>query len=91
VAPQVSIRPCRERLRNAGYDPKTDIRFIWTFEQQIVGSNGWEREDVTALLELVRAGRLTPVIDSTHTLPDARDAFEAMEARRIFGKVIVAP
>ena len=25
----------------AGYDPKTDIRFIWTFEHNILGSNGW--------------------------------------------------
>src|SRR4029077_12581456 len=40
----------------AGYDPPEDIRFIWTFELQILGSNGWAREDVTALLDLVQAG-----------------------------------
>ncbi|RDC73661.1 zinc-binding dehydrogenase [Rhodovulum sp. 12E13] len=75
----------------AGYDPKTDIRFIWTFEQQIVGSNGWERADVEALLALVDQGRLTPVIDRTHALPDAHAAFSDMAERRIFGKVLVAP
>ena len=31
----------------AGYDPKEDIRFIWTFElTRSSGSNGWMREDV---------------------------------------------
>jgi NADPH:quinone reductase-like Zn-dependent oxidoreductase len=27
----------------AGYDPVEDIRFIWTFELQVLGSNGWMR------------------------------------------------
>ena len=27
----------------AGYDPHTDIRFIWTAEMDIRGSNGWKR------------------------------------------------
>ena len=36
----------------AGYDPKEDLRFIWTYELQILGSNGWAREDSTTLLDL---------------------------------------
>lgn len=75
----------------AGYDPKTDIRFIWTFEQIIMGSNGWEPEDITALLSLVQSGKLKPVIDSTHSLRNARDAFEALASRKVTGKIVVAP
>lgn len=75
----------------AGFDPKTDIRYIWTFEQTIVGSNGWERDDIDALLGLVQSGKLNPVIDSTHDLSNARDAFEALDQRRVFGKIIVSP
>lgn len=75
----------------AGYDPKTDIRFIWTFEQSIIGSNGWETEDITALLELVKNGKLTPVVDHQFELADTRAAFSALEGREIFGKVIVTP
>src|SRR5262249_42247524 len=37
----------------AGYDPPEDIRFIWTFELKVLGSNGWAREDITALLDMV--------------------------------------
>ena len=47
----------------AGFDPKTDIRFIWTFELQILGSNGWTPDDLTTLLRMVDEGRLRPVID----------------------------
>ena len=43
--------------RHAGYDPKEDIRFIWTFELQVLGSNGWARADVEALMEMVQTGR----------------------------------
>lgn len=75
----------------AGYDPQTDIRFIWTFEQNIIGSNGWETEDITALLALVKDGKLTPVVDHQFDLEDTRAAFAALEGREIFGKVIVTP
>jgi NADPH:quinone reductase-like Zn-dependent oxidoreductase len=45
---------------SAGFDPKEDLRYVWTFELQILGSNEWERDDLVALLELVGAGRLAP-------------------------------
>ena len=38
----------------AGYDPEEDIRFIWTFELKVLGSNGWMRTDIEKLLELVQ-------------------------------------
>jgi len=40
----------------AGYHPPEDIRYIWTFELKILGSNGWAREDIVALLEMVQRG-----------------------------------
>lgn len=75
----------------AGYDPKEDIRYIWTFELNIIGSNGWLREDLEALLSLVRSGKLTPVIDRRLPLERARDAFRLLDERNVFGKVVVAP
>ena len=40
----------------AGFDPKTDLRYVWSFEFDIRGSNSWEREDLTALLDLIASG-----------------------------------
>ena len=75
----------------AGFDPKEDIRYIWTFELNIIGSNGWLLSDLEALLALVRSGKLVPVIDRTLPLRDAREAFRRLDQRAVFGKVIVAP
>jgi len=75
----------------AGFDPKEDIRYIWTFELNIIGSNGWLPEDLDSLLDLVRQGKLKPTIDRRLPLEETRDAFRLLEERRVFGKVVVAP
>jgi alcohol dehydrogenase len=75
----------------AGFDPKTDIRYIWTYELQVLGSNGWTRPDIEALLGLVESGKLRPVIDRVLPLADARLALRLIEDREVIGKVIVAP
>lgn len=76
----------------AGYDPPEDIRYIWTFELNIVGSNGWSRDDVLALLAMVKDGTLVPVLHpQRYALEDAGEAMRVLEAREAFGKVIVEP
>ena len=47
----------------AGFDPKTDIRYIWTFELKICGSNSWTKEDLTDLMSYIQDGSMEPVID----------------------------
>ncbi len=74
----------------AGYDPKEDIRYIWTFELNIIGSNGWSRGDVEALLAMTAEGRLKPVLhEPRFALADAREAMRQMEERLAIGKVVV--
>jgi alcohol dehydrogenase len=75
----------------AGFDPQTDLRYIWSFELKILGSNSWEREDLTALLDMVAAGTLKPVIDRTFPLAEAQEALRLIEDREVFGKAIVEP
>ena len=73
----------------AGFDPKEDLRFIWTFELQVLGSNGWMREDLHALLAMICDGRLQPVIDKELPLEQVNEAFRLLEEREVFGKVVV--
>ena len=73
----------------AGYDPKEDLRYIWTFELQVLGSNGWMREDLHLLLDMIRDGRLKPVIDRELPLEQVNEAFRLLEEREVFGKVVV--
>ncbi|TAJ42412.1 MAG: zinc-binding dehydrogenase [Reyranella sp.] len=75
----------------AGYDPQEDIRFIWTFELKVLGSNGWARSDIVTLLEMVQQGKLKVLVDKIYRLEEAREALRVIEDREVFGKIVVAP
>ena len=75
----------------AGYDPPTDIRFIWTAEMDIRGSNGWKRSDLEALVAMVQDGRLKPVVDCELPLDQGAEAMRLLEERQFFGKVVITP
>jgi alcohol dehydrogenase len=75
----------------AGFDPKTDIRYIWRREVNIIGANGWTREDLEALLREVERGSIKPIIDRVLPLADSAEAMRILQDREVFGKVIVTP
>jgi len=75
----------------AGYDPPEDIRFIWTFELKILGSNSWEREDLIRVLDLVASGELRVIVERTFPLEEAPEALRQIENREVFGKLVVTP
>src|SRR5262249_52416003 len=74
-----------------GFDATTDLRYVWTRELDIRGSDGWTRDDIDALVADVRTGALEPVIHGVFPLSRVRDAVAELEERRAFGKVIVVP
>ncbi len=75
----------------AGYDPQEDLRFIWTFELKILGSNSWDREDLIKVLDLVQSGALKAIVDRTYRLEEAPEALRRIENREVFGKLVVTP
>ncbi|HEY9445864.1 MAG TPA: zinc-binding dehydrogenase [Burkholderiales bacterium] len=75
----------------AGYDPKEDLRYVWSFELKIMGSNSFYDENLKALMELIEQGRLQPVIDEVLPLERAVDGLRLIENREVFGKVIIEP
>jgi alcohol dehydrogenase len=75
----------------AGFDPPTDLRYIWTAEMDVMGSNGWTRDDLASLLAMVQMGRLEPVIDRVVPLEQGIEAHRALEERRFLGKIVIAP
>ncbi|MFZ0524310.1 MAG: zinc-binding dehydrogenase [Xanthobacteraceae bacterium] len=75
----------------AGYDPKEDLRYVWSFELQIVGSNSFYDDDLAALMALIAAGKIKPVIDKVLPLDDAREGLRLIADREVIGKVVVTP
>jgi alcohol dehydrogenase len=75
----------------AGYDPKEDLRYVWSFELKIIGSNSFYDDNLSALMELIREGRMKPVIDKVLPLSEAREGLRLIQDREVIGKVVVAP
>lgn len=75
----------------AGYDPKEDLRYVWSFELQIIGSNSFYDDNLIALMNLVAEGRVKPLIDTVLPLERAREGLQLIEDREVIGKVIVTP
>jgi len=75
----------------AGFDLHLDARYWWTFEQTLIGSDGWLKEDLSSLLELVASHRLDPSIDRVLPLEEAAEAERLLEDREVFGKVVLRP
>ena len=75
----------------AGYNPKTDIRYIWSFEFNILGSNGWTVEDQRELLRRVADGRVKPVVHCERPLSEVKIPFQELMDREVFGKAVLIP
>jgi 2-desacetyl-2-hydroxyethyl bacteriochlorophyllide A dehydrogenase len=75
----------------AGYDPKEDLRYVWSFELKIIGSNSFYDEDLEGLMALINAGKMKPVIDNVLPLEQAREGLRLIQDRAVIGKVVVTP
>jgi len=75
----------------AGHDPKEDLRYIWSFELKVIGSNSFYDENLRALLEMIQTRELKPVIDEVLPLERAAEGLRLIESREVFGKVVVTP
>jgi alcohol dehydrogenase len=75
----------------AGHDPKEDLRYVWSFELNIRGSNSFYDEDLKALLDLIAEGKIDPIIDRVVPLEGAAEGLRLIRDREVLGKVIVKP
>jgi len=75
----------------AGFDPKTDLRYIWTFELKILGSNSWTPDDLEQLMKMIAEGRLKPVIDTVLPLEQTHEGVRQLRDREVIGKIIIEP
>ena len=75
----------------AGHDPKEDLRYVWSFEIKIIGSNSFYDDNLAALMDLIKQGKIKPVIDKVLPLSEAREGLRLIQDREIFGKVVVTP
>jgi NADPH:quinone reductase-like Zn-dependent oxidoreductase len=70
---------------------KAELTKIFYRQQRIIGSVMGNRAELERLASFMVAKGVTPVIDSTLALADARAGFEKMAAGDVFGKIILTP
>jgi NADPH:quinone reductase-like Zn-dependent oxidoreductase len=75
----------------AAYDPKEDLRYIWTFEIKVIGSNSFYDENLSALMAMIAEGRMKPMIDRVLPLEEAAEGLRLIADREVIGKVVVTP
>ena len=75
----------------AGYDPKEDLRYVWSFELKIIGSNSFYDDDLTGLMRLIAERKIKPVIDKVLPLEQAKEGLRLIQDREVIGKVVVTP
>lgn len=66
-----------------------DVRHIFFRQIELMGSTMGSKGDLFEILREVEAGRLHPVVDRVLPLWDARAGHELLQARRVFGKVVL--
>jgi len=75
----------------AGYATPNDVRYIWTYELAILGSNGWSMDDQAEILRMARDGEIKPVIHAVRSLAETPAAMQELIERRVFGKLVLVP
>ncbi|GAA4965794.1 NADPH:quinone reductase-like Zn-dependent oxidoreductase [Nonomuraea thailandensis] len=73
----------------SGTNPPADLGRIFYLQQRILGSTGCTRSELVALLNLMDATGLRPVIDRTLPLDEIHKGFQLMLDGRLTGKLVI--
>lgn len=73
----------------SGPEAVTDLRQIFFRQLEVLGSTMGSKKDFPAILRHLSEGKLKVVVGAEFPLSEVRRAHEALEARSIFGKVVL--
>ena len=72
-----------------GFTPEIDLRHIFFRQVEVLGSTMGSKGDLFGILRHVEAGKLKPVVDRVLPLWSAVEAHQLLEARKVFGKIVM--
>ncbi|MBI2581484.1 zinc-binding dehydrogenase [Candidatus Woesearchaeota archaeon] len=75
----------------SGNEATVNIRELFMAQRSILGSVSGTMKDFMAVTRLAAEGKIKPILDSVHSLRDARKAQERLLSRQSFGKIVLVP
>ncbi len=75
----------------AGATPPTDLRYLWSFEQNILGCNGWTPDDQSQMMQMVASGEIRPILHAERPLEETARSIQELINRQVFGKIVIVP
>jgi NADPH:quinone reductase-like Zn-dependent oxidoreductase len=75
----------------SGMNPPADLGRIFYLQQRILGSTGCTRGELVAMLRMMQATGVRPVIDRTLPLAEIRQGFQLMIDGELTGKLVIHP
>jgi NADPH:quinone reductase-like Zn-dependent oxidoreductase len=73
----------------SGAAPHEELARVFFLQLSVVGSTMGTRSELASLLQMCQSNQIRPLIDSTFSAQDAREAFERLESGDAFGKVVL--
>jgi NADPH:quinone reductase-like Zn-dependent oxidoreductase len=70
--------------------PKAELTKVYFRQLQVIGSTMGNRTELERLARFVADRGIEPVVDSVHSLTDARDGFARIVDGEVFGKVVIS-
>lgn len=75
----------------SGPKAEIDIRFIFGKQISLIGSTMGSHQDFLDVLNLLKAGKIKPVVDQVLPLSEGIEAYKLMQEGKHFGKIVLAP
>lgn len=73
----------------SGASAQLNVPLLFWKQAQVLGSTMGSRRELQEVLQLVWSGRLKPVVDRVLPLQEIQQAHALLEARRVFGKLVL--
>ena len=74
-----------------GAEVSMHLNLVFFKNLSVLGSTMGSVGDLHRIVKLVEAGELSPVVDAVLPLSDVREAHRRLEAREVFGKLVLVP
>jgi len=75
----------------AGVEVKFDIRSLFFYEKKLRGTMASDKEDLIYGLELVKQGKIKPLLDQAIPLKNASEAHKLISENKVTGNIVLLP